>query len=192
MTLECAAMATGWIMTRSGRRFWPLAPRIEDVDINDIAHALSMCCRFQGMTSRFYSVAEHSVSVSSACFEQGGIVAARYGLLHDAAEAYLGDVPRPLKKQDAFAPYRAAERALERLIYERFWLNPDAEPDLVRHIDRRMLRAEQRDLMPPAWPGEIRDDCDAWPSPCVGYAPVAAYRMFLDAFSRLFGKGIGR
>jgi hypothetical protein len=91
-----------WIQTVSGRQFWPLAPKAEDVDIGDIAHALAMKCRYSGHTQKFYSVAEHSVHISLALLRDGwNPTTALWGLLHDAAEAvhmrldragYVGEV----------------------------------------------------------------------------------------------------
>src|ERR1039457_118422 len=84
----------GFIGTFSGLRFWPLDPNPEKILIDDIAHALAHQCRFGGHASRFYSVAEHSVHVSRLCPPEDAL----WGLLHDASEAYLVDLPRPLKQ----------------------------------------------------------------------------------------------
>lgn len=82
-----------WIQTFLGKPFWPLSPRPEDIDIRDIAHALAMTCRFTGHSQKFYSVAEHSVRVSRIVPAQFAL----HGLLHDASEAYLCDLSRPIK-----------------------------------------------------------------------------------------------
>lgn len=82
-----------WIQTYTGRQFWPLDPKPEEVCIEDIAHALSQQCRYAGHTIRFYSVAQHSVEIALRVPR----AAALWGLLHDAAEAYLVDLPRPVK-----------------------------------------------------------------------------------------------
>ena len=89
----------GFIGTFSGLRFWPLAPNLEKILVEDIAHALAHQCRFGGHASRFYSVAEHSVHVSQLCLPEHAL----WGLLHDASEAYLVDLPRPLKLLPEFA-----------------------------------------------------------------------------------------
>src|ERR1700744_4853571 len=89
-------MMNGWIQTFTGKKFSPLAPRPEDVDIRDIAHALAMKCRFNGHCSPFYSIAEHSVRVSWL-LEQQGKREALWGLMHDAADAYLPDLGAPIK-----------------------------------------------------------------------------------------------
>jgi hypothetical protein len=156
-----------WIMTASGRPFWPLEPRVGDVVIEDIAHHLSHLCRFTGAVRVFYSVAQHSVlaceELAASASDGQARTAGLYGLLHDASEAYLMDIPRPLKHDAAFEVYREAEARLQAVIYQAFGLNPDGEPPLLKTIDRRLLRAEQRDLMPPPALQERRDDVDPLP-----------------------------
>src|SRR5690606_29748913 len=92
-----------WMQTFTGRRFWPLDPRPDEICIEDIAHALSMQCRYAGHCLSFYSVAEHSVLLSQHVAEPFR----RWALLHDASEAYLVDVPRPIKGD--LSNYRAVE-----------------------------------------------------------------------------------
>ena len=82
-------------MTYTGRQFFPLTPRQEDIDIEDIAHSLSRLCRFNGHCKSFYSVAEHSYRISYIVPPEFAL----WGLLHDAGEAYLSDLPRPIKHQ---------------------------------------------------------------------------------------------
>lgn len=138
---------TGWIQTYTGRKFWPLAPRIEDVDLVDIQHALGMLCRFGGHSHYFYSVAEHSYIMSRHITPEYAL----YALMHDAAEAYLVDVPRPIKRQ--LGPiYRDAENALLRVIFEKVGLVPysadEPLPPQVREMDARMLLTERTQFMP--------------------------------------------
>jgi hypothetical protein len=148
------------IRTFTGRRFWPLNPIAEEICIEDIAHALSLICRFTGHTYGFYSVADHSLRVSKAA-EQAIIRAkghnlsairqarevALWGLLHDASEAYLCDVPSPLKRTAGFGQiYKCFEHSLMQVIAERFELWPD-EPAVVKGMDRVLLNTEMRDLM---------------------------------------------
>lgn len=83
-----------WILTFSGERFYPFSPAPEEVKTKDIAHALANICRFNGHTRGFYSVAAHSVHVSRLVPPEFALEA----LLHDAAEAYVGDMVRPLKR----------------------------------------------------------------------------------------------
>ena len=134
----------GSITTFSGISFWPLLPNPDHIRIEDIAHALSNQCRFAGHTRVFYSVAEHSVRVSLRCRPEDAL----WGLLHDAAEAYLSDVAAPLKELPEFEPYRAAERNLQRVVAQRFGLFPE-QPASVTEADSEMLRVEVRDLLGP-------------------------------------------
>lgn len=191
-------MTTDWIMTASGRRFWPLEPRVEDVCIEDIAHHLAHLCRFTGAVRTLYTVAQHSILASrclvDAVANQIGFpaddsrilaVAGLYGLLHDASEAYLMDIPRPLKRSSTFAAYRAVERNVQATIYTAFGLRLYEEPSALKVIDRRLLRTEQRDLMPPAGPGEDRHDVASYSSTIVPQQPAIAREAFLYRFHTL-------
>jgi len=147
-------MKPGFIQTYSGKLFYPLDPDPELIVVDDIAHGLANQCRFAGQAvRRYYSVAEHSYHVSRICLEEDAL----WGLLHDAAEAYLGDLPRPLKHASTLGPsYRRAEAKLMRAICERFDL-PAREPKSVDTADAAMLLAEQRDLV-----GEPACGWDEW------------------------------
>lgn len=145
-----------FIQTFTGRKVWPLDPLPEELDIEDIAHALSLVCRFTGHTYCFYSVADHSLRVSKLV-EQATLKATRnfamarefalWGLLHDASEAYLCDVPSPLKRAPGFGSlYKGYERTLMAAIVVRFDLTPN-EPAVVKDADRTLLVTEMRDLM---------------------------------------------
>jgi len=129
-----------WMQTFTGRAFYPLDPRVEDIDPLDIAHALSLLCRYGGHVQRFYSVAEHCVLMS----EVVAPVNALWALLHDATEAYLGDMIRPLKH--AMPDYRAVEDQLTQVICNRFGLGWDCPAD-VKLADNRILRDERDALM---------------------------------------------
>lgn len=132
--------AGGWLQTASGGRFWPLDPRPEEVSIDDIAHALSLLCRFGGHCAEFYSVAQHSVLVSLYVPREHALQA----LLHDAAEAYVVDVPRPLKLE--LAAYRAIEKGVQAAVYRHFGL-PEEDPPCIKAADDRVLAQEHRDVM---------------------------------------------
>ncbi|MEE9393747.1 MAG: metal-dependent phosphohydrolase [Planctomycetota bacterium] len=132
------------IMTASGRIVEFLDPQPDQIDVDDIAHALAMQCRFGGHTREFYSIAEHSVYVSLACDKADAL----YGLLHDASEAYLVDVPKPIKQR--LPDYQAIETPLQRAIYARFGLSEET-PASVKEADRRALVTEGRDLCAPEW-----------------------------------------
>lgn len=133
-----------WMQTYSGRQFWPLDPRPDEIFVEDIAHALSMQCRYAGHCLRFYSVAEHSVLLSEWVERDGmGIDAARWALLHDASEAYLVDVPRPVKP--FLGGYREAEARVMAAVAERFGLS-DTMPASVHEADNRIIADERINL----------------------------------------------
>lgn len=139
MTLETSRRGP-WMQTFRGRQFWPLDPRTEDVYIDDIAASLSKQCRFAGHSLEFYSVAEHSVRVSLACDPLDAL----WGLLHDASEAYLVDVPRPIKPY--LKEYRSIETNVMNAICKRFGLS-ETMPESVKQADTALLATEARDLM---------------------------------------------
>lgn len=185
-----------WIQTYTGLQFQPLNPRVEDIRIEDIAHALSNQCRFSGHCREFYSVADHSLWVSrvveappDGCLSDRrgeNRALALWGLLHDAPEAYLVDLPRPIKHGSEIGRmYREFEGRLMAAICERFGL-PAEEPDEVKHADKRLLFTEQRDLMgrpPKAWKDPAK--------PLFYYirplSAGAAEAMFLERFRELTG-----
>lgn len=135
-----------WMQTVTGRQFWPLDPRPEDIDILDIAAALAKQCRFGGHCDWHYSVAQHSVYVSHQVPPQHQLAA----LLHDATEAYCVDVPRPLKR--FLAGYHGIEERLWHAIAARYFLPMQQHP-CIHEADESVLLAERRQLMRPgpAW-----------------------------------------
>jgi hypothetical protein len=171
-----------WIQVASGGRFWPMDPRPSEVNIEDIAHTLSNQCRFSGHVSEFYSVAQHSVLVSLWCDPADAL----WGLLHDASEAYLIDVPRPIKRLPEMQAYRAAEDAVMECVRERFGLG-QYMPASVHAADEKALATEARDLMSPLDPGWSYwlDDIDADPTRIHPVAPDVARRAFLARWDEL-------
>lgn len=137
------------MLTFSGRDYLPTQMVPADVHIEDVAHALSLICRFGGHTKVHYSVAQHSLLVARILEEQGAPVEAQLaGLLHDAHEAYIGDIPTPIKSalgatwRDLEADVATAVRqALDVTIAFHDW------EDLIKHVDRVALATERRDLM---------------------------------------------
>jgi hypothetical protein len=135
------------MQTATERKFWPLDPRESDIHIEDIAHALSMICRFGGHCRVFYSVAEHSVRVSTHVEALGG---ERWhqlaALLHDSPEAYIGDMVRPLKRMPEMEGFRDAEERIARAICSRFCVFSLDTP-LIQTADEALLATEARDIM---------------------------------------------
>lgn len=171
------------ILTFSGHYFNFLRPDPATIDIEDIAQGLSNVCRFAGQSRRYYSVAQHSVHVAGLVAELGYPHHALAGLLHDAAEAYIGDVTRPLKQ--LLPDYRQIESRVEAAVFARFGLPAVLQP-VVKNADLIMLATEQRDLMAP--------HDDRWA--CIyGIAPLSfelqpwsqeyAREVFLQQFQKL-------
>ncbi len=129
-----------WIQVHSGKVIDLLRPKVEDILLTDIAHSLSNLCRFGGH-SDFYSVAQHSILVSRILPPEDAL----WGLLHDASEAYLTDIPRPLKLY-LNGKYKDLEKIYMDVICERFDL-PKEEPPSVKKADNRLLLTERRDLL---------------------------------------------
>lgn len=134
-----------FIKTYTGRIVCPYALDPSDIDIRDIAHALSQQCRFSGHTDLPYGVAEHSCRVHDLV----PVEDRPWAILHDAPETYLLDLPRPVKRAPGYKlgeEFRAIEVAIMEVICDRFDLDT-VEPESVEIADRRLLVTEQRDLM---------------------------------------------
>lgn len=126
------------------------APGAYDYTLYEIAFALENLCRFVGHTVRFYSVAEHSVRVARLVEDLGGTPEqVRAGLLHDAAEAFLGDMPSPIKHLPEMAGYRALMLDAEKAIFGHFGLLKHLDAELVKEADAMMLAVEREDLFRP-------------------------------------------
>lgn len=166
------------IMLRSGAWFDFCAPADSEFTIDDIAHGLANICRYSGQCSSFYSVAEHSILVSEIAkgFEYEA-------LLHDAAEAFLGDITRPLKQM--LPEYKRIETEVEEAILDRFGIDGPIPPQ-VKQADLRVLAAEQRQIMPEGTDGWVRGQ-KVEPAPVVvrHLPPVEAKTLFLERFNVL-------
>jgi hypothetical protein len=167
-----------WIQTASGKAFYPLRPRPDDICLTDIAHALGNLCRYGGQCRAFYSVAEHSVLLSYAVPPE----LAQWALMHDASEAYLIDIPKPLKP---FLPqYLDAERRLMELIAARYGLEWP-EPETLHEYDTRILHNEQAALHPhPPRPWNIPGQPLAGIT-ITGWPPLMARTRFLGRCQEL-------
>jgi uncharacterized protein len=132
--------------TYRGRRFHHRNPRLRDICIEDIAHALSLVCRYAGHIEIMYSVAEHCVRISRLLDDP---TEALWGLLHDGSEAYYGDIHRYLKRMPEMRGYRRLENRCMRAIAKKFKLKPynrGKEPASVHLADRILAITEMRDL----------------------------------------------
>lgn len=178
----------GWMVTYSGMKFYPLDPKPEEIRFEDIAHGLSNVCRFGGQSKTFYSVAEHSVRVAQWLMrtEKSEELAA-WGLVHDASEAYLGDVIRPIKK--FFPAYKVVEEKVMKAVTKKLGL-PWPEPALVKKADNVILACEARDLMNPPCGSEMPEKPDHTVEPIKPVRPEGAKFMFEVEFRRLFGKTV--
>lgn len=171
-----------WMTTYTGRKFYPEAPELTEPDIEDIAHALSMQCRFGGHTKEFYSVAQHSVLVSEFV-EQHQPQFALWGLMHDASEAYLVDLPRPIKYNTLLgAEYKELEAKVTLTICHTFGLEEE-EPPIVKEADRVLLFTEMRDFMDRKPKKE--DFFKPLPVKLLSWSQSAAKALFLQRFTEL-------
>ena len=169
-----------WMQTYTGRQFFPFAPERSDVVIEDIAHHLSLLCRFTGACRVHYSVAQHCVVVSQ-------LVPAEFafeGLMHDAAEAYTNDMARPHKK--GLPDFKSMEAAIEARIAAVFHL-PTPMPACVKHSDEVAVATEARDLManaPTLWQLGAKAFVGIRIEPMPA---LEAERAFLDRYRELAG-----
>lgn len=177
-----------WNQTFPGLAFDLLEPAASMVSIKDIAQSLANQCRYNGHTRRYYSVAEHSIYVSRAVPRE----LAFFGLMHDAAEAYVGDMVSPLKS--LLPDYRDIERRVWAAVARRFDLPQVAQemPVEVGIADGRMLATELEWLLltpPKSWgamlePYDLRDIGLDYPNQ-FGLPPREAHRRFLERFAEL-------
>lgn len=175
-----------WFLTQSGRRFWPLSPDPDSISIEDVAHALSHICRYGGHCDPFYSVAQHSVHVSYLA----PAAKAKLALLHDATEAYVGDMVRPLKY--ALPAYQTVEDGVWKAVAKRFSLPPEKPTSDVdiKLADDVALMTERRDVMPKSdhvWSVKAMPDNERI-SPM---SPKTARNYFLNRYYELFGERAG-
>ena len=177
-----------WMETFTGRQFYPMSPRAEDVDPVDIAHALGMLCRYNGHVKRFYSVAEHCVLMSDWVEKDASLDRddarrlALWALLHDATEAYVGDMIRPLKR--SMPDYVWAENKVMLEILDRFELSTEfvmdhtgrvlrvEMPAVVHEADNRILLTERAALMPATGRQWGVDDLELLPVQIHGWGQI--------------------
>ncbi len=137
-----------YINTYSNRKFWPLDPSWQDIHLIDIAHALSMLCRANGHCKHFYSVGQHSINCAFEAKNRGLSSKIQFAcLLHDASEAYISDITRPVKKM--LSEYLIIEEKLQQMIYEKFGISNLSfeEKRVIKEIDDAMLNYEMEVLL---------------------------------------------
>jgi hypothetical protein len=168
-----------WSQTNSGKQFFPLKPDADAICIQDIAHALSNLCRFGGHVKEFYSVAQHSIIVASLLPSELQLA----GLLHDATEAYLVDVPRPLKI--ALPEYKAIEERLAKVIEAKYGVS--FENPAIKQADNIALMTEARDLLGPT-PAQWGVNIPPAAMTITPMSPRVARERFLHLFFDLVGQ----
>ncbi len=174
-----------YLQTVSGRFVNPFDPDPEQLDPGDIARALANICRFGGHCRPFYSVAQHSVIVSELVEQRGGDLEDVFAaLMHDAAEAYLGDMPHPIKHRSPLgAAFKEAEDHLESVLRTRFSIKADV-PEIKR-IDRALLATERRSVSGESWDWPELEGVEALDIELVAWPPDDAERAFTARFDAL-------
>lgn len=171
-----------WLQSFTGRAVFPLDITSEMIAIEDIAHSLSMQCRYNGHTREFYSVAEHCVHMSYVVPEEDAL----WALLHDGTEAYVGDLIRPVKQHlELF--YKIENEIMIRIV-DKYGLGSYEMPASVKEMDNHIIENERRALLTPSplpWTahGEPIEDLviEAW-------LPERAKRIYLERFLELMEK----
>ena len=174
-----------YLQTVSGRWVNPFDPDPRQLDAGDIARALANQCRFGGHCRTFYSVAQHSVIVSELVEQRGGDVEDAFAaLMHDATEAYLGDMPHPLKHRSQLgAAFKAAEDDLERAIRERFRIKPDVPQ--IKAADRALLATERRAFSAENWHWPELEGVEPLDLELTAWSPDQAAAAFLARYEAL-------
>lgn len=181
-----------FIETYSGLRMWPLDPRPEEIDIKDIAHALSLLCRFTGHCKFLYTVGQHSLNVYDVLRQMGAspVVQLR-GLLHDASEAYISDIAAPTKPH--IQGYGDIEHGIEQVIFDKYNINAISDSDklLIKRVDWIMVCLEAESLCPNAtWnepyrPRRDLKDMGITPPDIRESYPFVNKEMFMETFEEL-------
>jgi hypothetical protein len=182
-----------WIQTRSGTALNLIDPQPNQVVVDDIAHSLSQLCRFNGHTKRHYSVAEHCVLIAWHLREKGrSPVIQLDGLLHDAREAYIGDITWPMQQALGMsfrARYKEISNKIHEAILSKLGLSDiialRTESHIVKMADLGILIDERDELLGPpprAWECEDLGPIGAKP---VGWDPDTAKTMWLIALDEL-------
>lgn len=173
------------IMFASGRQFWPLDPRPEEVHLEDIVSTLAQMCRWGGSTSRFYSVAQHSTWVARRVALTHPHLALQ-ALLHDAAEAYVGDQRRPFKAMlrlrvpNGHESFEQVERRVHAVILRALGVRPSSSSEwqVIAAADEEALATEARDLLG----GQVIGTAAPVPGRLPSWTPHRARTEFLSVY----------
>jgi 5'-nucleotidase len=174
-----------YLQTVSGRWLNPFDADPEQLEAGDIARALANLCRFGGHCRAFYSVAQHSVIVSQLVEQGGGDAEDAFAaLMHDATEAYLGDMPHPLKHRSPLgAAFKAAEADLELAMRARFRIKADV-PEIKR-ADRALLATERRAFSAETWHWPELEGVEPLDLELTAWPPDEAARAFAERYAEL-------
>lgn len=174
-----------YLQTVSGRWVNPFDPDPDQLAVDDIARALANQCRFGGHCWVFYSVAQHSVIVSELVEQRGGDAEDVFAaLMHDAGEAYLGDMPHPLKHRSPLgAAFKEAEDHLEQALREHFGIKPDV-PE-IRRADRALLATERRAFSDEAWHWPELEGIEPLDLELTAWSPDEAAEAFMRRYAEL-------
>ena len=171
-----------YIETYSGLRVYFNDINKDIISIADIAHSLSQICRFTGHTKEFYSVAQHSVLVADA---QTTLAEKRAGLLHDASEAYVNDLPSPLKACVDLGDYKKLENSFHYVINQKYKVNNGMTPN-IKKADLEALFTEKRDVLNKASDWGWGEDIETFKDKIIPLPPKEAKALFIQRFIELF------
>lgn len=171
----------GWMQTNSGQRFDFRSIRPESIKIEDIAHSLASICRYGGHCDTHYSVAQHCILASHLVPAEIALEA----LLHDAAEAYVGDMTHELKHLPELSGFRQIEAKIEVVIGTKFNLVLPLTKE-IKLVDRRLAVTEQRDLFirKVTW-DDPEYNVEPYASRIIPWSPDVAYGMYMERYWKL-------
>lgn len=173
-----------WIQTYTGKQLHILNPKPEEICLRDIAHALSLMCRYNGHIQGHvaYSVAQHCVLVSNHCNPEDAL----YGLLHDASEFAMADIVSPFKRSPQMENYRYYENQLQSMVYRKFGLD-SKEPPSVKYSDQLILSTEAVSFLHQPLHPEWKLPYEPLPFKILPSSPQEAEQLFLNRFKELVG-----
>lgn len=174
----------GWLETYTGLQFRFNEPTADMISIDDIAHALSLLCRYNGHVKRFYSVAEHCTLMAYWMRDRGFPKDQVFtALMHDCAEAYIGDMARPVKV--TMPRFKELEGRIEQAAAEKFPMMVYPFPKIIKELDSRILNDERTQVMNPSDNVWGTDDLEPLGVTCRFWSPEEAKNRFLGMYISL-------